>query len=236
MRILIRICLVGLGMLAVALIVGFAWLFSSQGIPDSEALSQFAPETARRVSDRCLSASVAVPYDSIGNTMRSALSASGAGEDDPGIISEMFRSVSDHSRPARTGLSLQVSRTLFCQPSRNLNRQIAVLRAAVQLERRFSRRELFTIYANRLVFGENIVGVEAASQHFFHGEPNQLHLEEAALLAGMARAPSYLSPSRHPDLALRRRNEVLDLMVDAHAITQSEASAAKSSPLPTELP
>jgi len=236
MRILLRICLIGFGALSAAFIVGFAWLFSSHGLPDSEALAQFTPETARRVSDRCLSASVAVPYDSIGNTMRSALSASVAGEDGPGIISAMFRSASDHSRAARGVLSWQIARTLFCEPSKTLNRQVGELRSAVQLDRRFSRRQLFTINANRLVFGENIVGVEAASQHFFHEEPNQLRLEEAALLAGLARAPSYLSPSKHPDRALRRRNEVLDLMADAHAITQSEALAAKSSPLPTGLP
>lgn len=237
MRVLLKICLVGFGAVALALTIGLAWLFGSHGIPDSEALAQFAPETVRRVSDRCLkSASVAVPYESIGNTMRSALSAAEAGEDDPGLLSEMFRDVSDHSHPHRPVLSLQISRTLFCEPSKRLNRQVAEVRAAAQLEWRFSRRELFTIYANRLVFGENIVGVEPASQHFFHKEPNQLRLEEAALLAGMAKAPSYLLPIRHPDRALRRRNEVLDLMVEAHAITQSEASLVKTSPLPTQLP
>jgi membrane peptidoglycan carboxypeptidase len=232
---LLKISLIGFGAVVVLLAVGIAWLFGSHGIPDSQALAQFAPETVRQVSDRCLKgASVAVPYDSIGNTMRSALRAAEAGEDDPGVFSEMFRNVSDHSRPHRPVLSLQISRTLFCEPSKTLNRQVDEVRAAAQMEGRFSRRELFTIYANRLVFGENIVGVEAASQHFFHKEPNQLRLEEAALLAGLAKAPSYLSPKRHHDRALQRRNEVLDLMVEAHAATQSEASAAKVSPLPTD--
>ena len=237
MRILLRICVIGLGAFAVALIVGLAWFFGSHGIPDPEALAQFAPESARRVSDRCLkNPSVALPYDSIGNTMRSALSAAEVGEDDPGVLSEMFRDTSDHSRPHRPVLSLQISRTLFCEPSKTLNRQVDELRAAAQLERRFSRRELFTIYANRLIFAENMIGVEAASQHFFRKEPDQLRLEEAALIAGLVKSPSYLSPTRHPDRALRRRNEVLDLMVEAHAITSSEASMVKESPLPTELP
>jgi penicillin-binding protein 1A len=237
MRKLLRICLIAIGALTLVLIAGLAWLFGSRGIPDSEALAQFAPETVRQVSDRCLrAASVAAPYDAIGNTMRSALSVAEAGEDDPGVLSELFRDVSDHSRPHRPVLSLQISRTLFCEPSKTLNREVDEVRAAAQLERRFSRRELFTMYANRLVFGENIVGVEAASQHFFHKEPNQLRLEEAALLAGLAKAPSYLSPTRHPDRALRRRNEVLDLMVEAHAATQSEASAVKARALPTDLP
>lgn len=236
MRMLLRICLIGLGTLGLAVIAGLALLFGSHGIPDWDALAQFTPETVRHVSDRCLTgASIAVPYDSVGNTMRLALSAADAGEDDPGILTEMFRGVSDHALSHRPVLSLQVARTLFCEPSKHLERQVAEVRAAAQLERQFSRRELFTIYANRLVFGEKIVGVEAASQHFFHKEPSQLRLEEAALLAGLPRAPSQLSPVKHPDRALRRRNEVLDLMTEKHAITQSEASAAKASPLVTEV-
>jgi membrane peptidoglycan carboxypeptidase len=118
---------------------------------------------------------------------------------------------------------------MFCKPSRTLNRQLDEFRAAVQLERRFSRRERFTILANRLTFGEDIVGVEAASQHFFHKEPSQLNVGEAAILAGVVRAPSYLSPIKHPDRALQRRNEVIDAMLKTHAISESEASIAKAS-------
>ncbi len=89
-----------------------------------------------------------------------------------------------------------------------------------------------TIFANRLTFGEDIVGVEPASQHFFQKEPNQLAVGEAALLAGLVRAPAYLSPVKHPDRALQRRNEVIDAMVETHAIGEADASTAKSGPLP----
>jgi len=112
-----------------------------------------------------------------------------------------------------------------------LNRQLDEFRTALQLERRFSRQELFTILANRLMFGEDIVGVEAASQHFFHKEPSQLLVGEAALLAGLLKAPSYLSPIKHPDRALQRRNEVIDAMLKTHSISESEAYAAKASAL-----
>jgi membrane peptidoglycan carboxypeptidase len=120
---------------------------------------------------------------------------------------------------------------MFCEPAKTLNRQLDEFRVAVRLERRFSRRELFAIFANRLEFGVEIVGVEPASQHFFHKEPNQLLVGEAALLAGLIRAPSYLSPIKHPDRALRRRNEVIDKMLETRTISQSMASTAKSSPL-----
>jgi membrane peptidoglycan carboxypeptidase len=101
----------------------------------------------------------------------------------------------------------------------------------VQLERRFSRRELFTIFANRAWFGDGQVGVEAAAQHFFQKEPNRLQVEEAALLAGLIQRPAYLSPITHPDRALKRRNEVIDAMVEAHAIDPKEGQTAKGSAL-----
>jgi membrane peptidoglycan carboxypeptidase len=81
------------------------------------------------------------------------------------------------------------------------------------------------------MFGEDIVGVEPASQHFFHKEPNQLLIGEAALLAGLVKAPSYLSPTKHSDRALLRRNEAIDKMLETRAITESMASTAKASPL-----
>jgi len=233
MRLLLKICLIGLGAIALALIAGFAWLFfGSEGLPDAQALAQFSPASLMHVSDPCVkSASVAIPYDSIGANLRAALSAAEASEDDPGVLTETFRGFTHHEGRHRATLSWHISRTMFCAPSKTLSRQLAELRAAVQLERRFSRRQLFTIFANRLEFGEDIVGVEPASQHFFQKEPNHLLIGEAALLAGLVRAPSYLSPIKHPDRALRRRNEVINAMVEAHAISEAEASTAKDGSL-----
>lgn len=235
MRILLKICLIGLTAIVLVLAAAMVWVFLySRGLPDIRALSQFDPAAVAQVSDPCLSsATVAIPYESIGTTLRSALSAAEASEDDPGVLVETYRGFTQNGGPHRATLSWQISRTMFCEPSRTLNRQLDELRTAVQMERRFSRRQLFTIFANRLELGENIVGVEVASQHFFHKEPNQLSLGEAALLAGLARAPSYLSPIKHADRAIKRRNEVIDAMAKAHTISDSEASAAKSDPLPT---
>lgn len=198
-----------------------------------QALAQFAPVFATQVTDPCLKvAPVAIPYESIGDNLRSALRVAEANDDDPGVLTATYQGFSNQDRPPRPTLSLHISRTMFCEPARPLNRQLNELRAAVQLERHFSRRELFTISANRLIFGDDIVGVEAASQRFFHKEPHQLLVGEAALLAGLAKAPSYLSLTKHPDRALQRRNEVIDAMLRARVISESDASAAKASPLP----
>jgi Transglycosylase len=232
LRLLPKICLIGLGAIALVVIAGLVWFFfDSWGLPDLLALAPFAPATVRQVSDPCLkAASVAVPYDLIGDNMRASLSAAEASEDDPGVLIETYRGL--RGRPSRATLSWHISRTMFCEPAKTLNRQLDEFRFAVRLERRFSRRELFAIFANRLEFGVEIVRVEPASQHFFHKEPNQLLVGEAALLAGLVNNPNYFSPKKQADRALRRRNEVIDIMLEKHAISKSMASTAKASPLP----
>ena len=233
MRMLLKICLVGLGALALALIGLFAWLeFDSSGLPDTQGLARFAPVKPIQVSGECqASATVAIPYESIGENLRVALEAAEVGDGDPGVLSEILEGSGNHGR-VHAALSLHISRTMFCAPEKPLIHNLNEIRAAVQLERHFSRQVLFTIFANRLYFGESAVGVEAASQHYFHKEPNQLQLGEAALLAGLVKAPSRFSPAKHPGRALQRRNEVIDEMVNAHSISESDAAEAKSMPLP----
>lgn len=219
-----------LGVIVVLVGAVAAWFFLySADLPDMNALAQFAPTSVTRVSDTCLgTASVAIPYDAIGDNLRAALSAGEVGEEDRGGPGDTYREFIGQT-PHRATLTLQISRGMFCVPSRALNRQVKEVRTAAQLERRFSRRELFTIFANRAWFGDGQTGVEAASEHFFGKEPNQLQVAEAALLAGLIRAPSRFSPYAHPDRALQRRNEVIDAMVATNTVSAAEGEAAKAS-------
>lgn len=228
-----RILGIGLGLILLLIGIGLGWFFFySQDLPDIEALAKFAPDQPLRVSAPCLVAgSIAIPYESIGDNLRAALSAVEANEEDPGVLTRVYLGIADRPRPGRVALSLQISRTEFCAPSKNLTREVKELRSALQLERRFTRRQLFTIFANRVFFGNDLVGVQDASQYFFGKDPNQLQTAEAALLAGMIRGPSRYSPSSHPDRALQRRNEVIDAMVAIHAISAAEGDAAKATVL-----
>jgi membrane carboxypeptidase/penicillin-binding protein len=234
MRVLLKVFLFGLCIAVIMLIAPLAWLnFDSQGLPDIHALANFAPASATRAVDPCLKMeAIAIPYDSIGNNLRFALEAAEVQEDGPGVLATTLKSFDNTRRPHRIALSLAISRTMLYQPDRPLHRQLNELRAAMQLERNFSRRQLFTIYANRLYFGEKVVGVESAAQFYFHKEPIQLNIEEAALLAGMVRWPSYFSPAMHPENAIRRRNQVIDAMVQAHTVSESDAATFKSHALP----
>jgi len=233
MRVLVKIFLIGLGLTVLVVSSGLIWVFFySRDLPDVEGLAQFAPAHVTHVSDSCLkSASIAIPYDSIGDNLRAALRAAEASEQDPGVLAEVYRGFTDRGIPGRVPLSFQVARSMFCEPSKGLKRREQEIRMASQLEKRFSRRELFTIYANRIWFGNDLVGVQAASQAFFEKDSNELRVADAALLAGLARAPSRLSPLEHPDRALQRRNEVIDAMVEAHAISVQEGDTSKASAL-----
>ena len=219
MRLMMRVLVLGLGVGALSVVGGAVWIFFySRDLPDIKTLT-----------DPCLpAASTAVPYESIGDNLRAALRAAEGSEEGPGVLAEMYHEITGNVISHKGPYSWLISRTMFCAPSKNLTRQTGEIRTAVQLERRFSRRELFTIFANRAWFGEGQVGVEAASQHFFQREPNQLQAGEAALLAGLIRAPAYLSPFTHPDRALKRRNEVIDAMVAEHAIDPKEGEIAKA--------
>lgn len=232
MRVLTQVIAFCLGVVAVLLAATLLWLYcDSHGLPDIGALASFPPMTVTRAYDPCLKRdALAIPYDSIGTNLRSALNAAEVREDDPGVLTTTYRAFTDQA-PHRATLSMQISRTLFCSPSRLFERQLAELRTAAQLERRFSRRELFTIFANRAYFGEDLDGVEAAARHFFHRGPNELTVDEAALLAGMIKSPSLYSPVKHPDRALMRRNQIIDAMIASGSLSSSDGGIAKASPL-----
>ena len=229
MRVLLKISVFLAGTVVLVLAVGFSWLyFYNRDLPDVNAMAQYAPTTVAQTSDTCLGESIAIPYEAIGANVRNAISAAEVREEDPGVLTSEFL---EPCKLHRGTLPTAISRTICYAPSRSLTRQVAELRTAIQLERRYSRRQLFTIFANRSYFGPEQTGIYKASEFYFHKKPNDLSMAEAAMLAGLLRSPTAFSPFKHPDRALRRRNEVLDAMVENSSITAAEAEAAKASPL-----
>ncbi len=128
-------------------------------------------------------------------------------------------------------LTMQLSRLLFLTPEKTPERKIKEVILAFQIEKNFTKEEIFTLYCNQIYFGHGHYGVEAASRFFFGKPMKDLTLAEAALLAGVPQNAPRLSPVDHPDRALARRNHVLDRMVEEKYISASEADAAKATPL-----
>jgi penicillin-binding protein 1A len=134
-------------------------------------------------------------------------------------------------------LTMQLVRQpgLFLTPEKTYERKIKEAILAFELEKTFTKEEIFTYYCNQVYFGHGNYGVEAASEFLFSKSIKDLTLAEAALLAGLPQTPARLSPVEHPDRALQRRNHVLQRMVDEKYITPEEAQAAQQEPLRLNL-
>jgi penicillin-binding protein 1B len=132
-------------------------------------------------------------------------------------------------------LTMQLSRGFFLSPEKTVKRKLIEMLIAEELEQKFSKQQIFEFYANWVDLGQRgsfaISGFAEASHAYFNKDLKDLTLPEAALLAGLIQRPSYLSPYRHPERALERRNLVLEAMVETRAITKEQAEKAKATPL-----
>src|SRR5712671_3944853 len=132
-------------------------------------------------------------------------------------------------------ITMQLSRAFFLTPEKTFRRKLIEMLIAVELEQKFSKQQILEFYANRVDLGQRgsftISGLAEGARSYFNKDLKDVTLPEAALLAGLIQAPSYLSPYRHPERALERRNTVIESMVDTHAITREQADKAKAAPL-----
>ncbi len=142
-----------------------------------------------------------------------------------------------HQRHEQGGstITMQLSRAFFLTPEKTVKRKLLEMLIALELEQKFGKPQIFEFYANRVDLGQRgsftINGFAEAARAYFNKDLKDITLPEAALLAGLIQAPSYLSPYRHPERALERRNLVLDSMAETGAITRAEAEKAKATPL-----
>ena len=206
--------LFGLAVLAVAAVLCLcSWFFLYTGdLPKTDQLSEFAPKAdGHPATDACLNGlSFVVPFDRIGKPFQDALTS---------------------AEPSGTYAD-EIARTLMCQKHESPAKyQLSVFRLAWHIRRRFSEQELLTIYANRAYFGPAAIGVDNASRQFFQKEVSALNVEESALLAGVLRAPAIYSPFKHPDLALGRRNKILETMAGQGKLSATELARAMAAPM-----
>ena len=132
-------------------------------------------------------------------------------------------------------ITQQLAKNFFLTPDKKVSRKIEELMITFQLESRFTKQQIFEMYANEINIGHRgsyaINGFGEAAQAFFGKDLGRLDVAECALVAGMIQSPSWRNPYRHPDRAIERRNVVLDSMVETGALTESEAAEAKAEPI-----
>ena len=228
-------------------------LFAYVGdLPQIEALDDYTPNTITRVyaangqviGEFATERRVVVGYDDISPTLRQAIvSAEDAGFDRHFGISIsriVITAVEDVIKRRLAGastLTQQLTRKLFLNDEKTWERKIKEALLAIQIERRYTKREIFTLYCNQIYFGHGAYGVEAASRLYFDKRSKDLSLDEAALIAGIIQTPERQSPFVDARRAMRRRNYVLQRMADEGYITQAVAAAAAAKPLePRGLP
>ena len=161
-------------------------------------------------------------YDQIPGEMRAAMVAiedrrfrSHFGVDPIGIARSLkVRLQSGEWRQGGSTITQQLARNIFLTNSRTFGRKIKEAVLALALERKFSKNEILELYLNRVYFGGGAYGIDAASRRFFNHGADHLTLGEAAIIAGLVKAPSNYSPTADVEAARDRSNVVLKAMVD----------------------
>jgi penicillin-binding protein 1A len=140
---------------------------------------------------------------------------------------------------ATSTITQQLARTLFLTPERTIPRKIKEVLTSIKIERNYTKEEILQMYLNQCYFGRGAYGVQAAAQLYFGKNVEDLTLSESAILIGIPKNPARYSPINNPELALKRRNIVLESLKDFGKISQELTDSLKSLPLeihPTSVP
>src|ERR1700675_3445500 len=241
--------LLGLLVLISALVGATAGLLLvyTTDLPQVDALEAYRPSSitelyddhGRVIGSFALQRRVVAGYDDFAPVLRDALVSiedkdfyRHSGINFWRIVGAAYRDIESGGKvQGASTLTMQLARNLFLSPDRSFHRKIQEALLAIQMERRFTKPQIFTLYANQIFLGHGAYGFEAASEYYFSKPAKQLKLEEAALLAGLPKAPQYYSPITHADRAQKRRNLVINAMLEDGKITAAQAAEAKAKPI-----
>src|SRR5437773_5104093 len=246
--------IVALFIVAAALGILSGVLFAYAGdLPQVSALDNYSPSTITRIyssggqviGEFATQRRVVVGYDDINRVLREAIIANKDAEFDRHFGVNVWRIfvaaltdiVERRRAQGASTLTQQLARNLRDQfgltNEKSFERKIKEASLAIQIEKRYTKKEIFTIYCNQMYLGHGAYGIEAASRLYFNKKNTQLTLEEAALVAGIFQSPERQSPFVDVRRATQRRNIVLQRMADERYVTQAEAEAAKRRPIVT---
>ncbi len=245
--------LFGLLVLIAALVGATAGLLLvyTTDLPQVEALEAYRPSSVTEIYDDhervigsfALQRRVVASYDDFPPVLRDALVSiedkdfyRHSGINFWRIVGAAYRDVESGGRvQGASTLTMQLARNLFLSPDRSFHRKVQETMLAIQIERHFTKPQIFTLYANQIFLGHGVYGFEAASEFYFSKPAKKLTLEEAALLAGLPKGPTVYSPINHPDRAQKRRNLVINAMLEDGKITAAQAADARSAPVVLHL-
>ena len=132
-----------------------------------------------------------------------------------------------HTLQGGSTITQQLSRNVFLTLDQNMWRKLEEMVIANQLEHKFSKDQILEFYVNNINYGNGNYSIESASRYYFQKSTKELNLSQIAFLVGLPNNPSLYSPIRHMDNAIKRRNNILDKMLELKNITKEECEKAK---------
>jgi penicillin-binding protein 1A len=224
-------------------------------LPQISALDNYAPSAITRVyasngetlAEFAIERRLVIGYDDIAPQLREAIISAEDKDFDNhfglSVSALLIRLGNDVVRrrwvAGASTLTMQLARNLFAEEigfrigDKSPERKIKEILVAIQIEKRYTKREILTFYCNQSFFGHGTHGVEAAARLYFNKRAKDVTLEEAALIAGIIQSPARQSPFVNRAAAMRRRNYVLQQMTENGYITSAQAEAAKQAPIVT---
>jgi penicillin-binding protein 1A len=237
-------------LLALAIVAGSLtglMLVYSVNLPQIADLERYRPITSTDLLDVhgrvfgsfALERRVVVPYEALPPVLRQAVISiedknfeSHWGVNIFRVLGAAYHDLTSTGRTqGASTLTMQLARNLFLSAEQTFGRKVQEIFLSIQIERAFTKEQIFTLYANQIYLGQGVYGFEAGSEYYFSKHARDLTLPEAALLAALPKGPVAYSPLANPDRAFRRRNMVINSMLEDGVITNAQANAAKAAPL-----
>ena len=239
-----------LGSIAAGAAAGLLFVYSSD-LPQIRALEDFQPDVVtelyaddgQTIGNFALQRRVLLTYEQYPQVLKDAILTTEDqhfeqhwGVDFTRVAGAAWKDILAHRVvEGASTITMQLAGTLFLDRSdRRMGRKVQEALLALQIERYYSKQQIFTMYCNQIYLSHGNYGFEAASEYYFGKPVGKLTLPEAALLAGMIRGPSY-SPILHAQRALARRNLVIELLARSGKVTPVQAKAAMVQPLGLHL-
>jgi penicillin-binding protein 1A len=198
----------------------------------------YADDGTTVIGEFALEKRIPLKYDEIPPVMKNAILAvedarfyDHVGIDPIRIIGATWKNLTSDKVEGGSTLTQQLAKNLFLSKEQTLKRKMNEWALALQIERYYTKNQIMELYANHIFLGANAYGVEAGAETYFGKQAKDLTIGEAALLAGVPKAPSEYSPTSNPQRAKERRDLVLDLMAKNGFATQAEVDAAKGKPI-----
>jgi penicillin-binding protein 1A len=219
----------------------------SQAASEVAALATYRPSVVTRIyaddgqtviGEFALEKRIPLKYEEIPPVMKNAILAvedarfyDHIGIDPIRIVGATWKNLTSDKKEGGSTLTQQLAKNLFLTREQTLKRKMNEWVLALQIERYYTKNQIMELYANHIFLGANAYGVEAGAETYFGKQAKDLTLDEAALLAGIPKAPGEYSPTSNPAKAKERRDLVLDQMAKTGFASESDVAAAKAKPI-----